>query len=97
MLGPNLFNIFVNDLFYNVKTAKLSAYTNDKKLYFSQREVRILQHTLKSELAIVSSCISDNGLILSTKKCKSLLFRQPKAQRNQKNEEDISYLVNGTV
>ena len=45
----------------------------------------------------MSNWISDNGLILNAKKCESLLFRRPKAQRNQMNEEDISFSVNGTV
>lgn len=43
---PKLFNIFVNDLFYNVKKANLSAYANDKQLYFSHRDAQSLQHTL---------------------------------------------------
>ena len=94
---PNLFNIFLNDLFYHVKKAKLLAYAVDKQLYSSHRDARTLQRTLNSELAIVSSWISDNGLILNAKKCESLLFRRPEAQRQQKNEEDISFSVNGTV
>ena len=98
MLGPHLFNIFINALFYNVKKAKLSAYADDKQLYFSHREALTVQHTINSELAIMSSWISDNGLILNAKKCESLLFRRPKAQGNQTaNEEDISFSVNGIV
>ena len=84
VLGPHLYIIFVNDLFYNIKEAKLSAYA-DKQLYFSHKEALTLQHTLNSELAIVSSWICDNGLILITKNCESLLFRRPKAQCNQTN------------
>ena len=75
MLGSNLFNIFVNDMFYSVKKAKLSTYVDDKQLYFSPRNVQTLQHTPNSELAIVSRWTSDNDLILNPKKCKSLLFR----------------------
>ena len=30
VLGPNLLDIFVNDPFYNVKKAKLSAYADKK-------------------------------------------------------------------
>lgn len=97
VFGPHLLNIFVNDLCYNVKNAKSSAYADDKKLYFSHREALTLQHTLNSELAIVLSWISDNVLILKSKKWESLLFRRLKAQCNQTNEEDISFSVNGTV
>ena len=62
VFGPHLLNIFVNDL------AKLSAYADDKQLYLSHREALTLQHTLNSELAIVLSWISDNVLILKSKK-----------------------------
>ena len=59
-VGPQLFNLFVNELFYNAKKAKLSAYADDKQLYFSHREALTLQHTLNSELAFLSNWISDN-------------------------------------
>ena len=55
MLGSNLFNIFVNNLFYSIKKAKSSTYADDKQLYFSHRDVQTLQLALNSELAIVSS------------------------------------------
>ena len=29
VLGPHLLNIFINDLFYNIKKAKISAYADD--------------------------------------------------------------------
>ena len=67
------------------------------QLYCSHRDARTLQHTLNSELAIASSWISDNGLNLNAKKCEFLLFRRPKAQRHQKNEDNISFTLHGTV
>ena len=39
MLRALTLNIFVNDLDYNVVKAKLSAYANDKQLFFSHRDV----------------------------------------------------------
>ena len=35
MLGPLLFKIFINDLFYFIKEAKLSIYADDNQLYFA--------------------------------------------------------------
>ena len=69
VLGSHQLNIFVNELFYNVKKGKLSAYADDKQLYFSHGEALTLQHTLNSELAIVLSWISYNVLILNAKTC----------------------------
>ena len=47
VLGPHVFNIFINNLFYNIKKAKISAYADGKQLYFSNANVRIVQKTLK--------------------------------------------------
>ena len=87
VLGPLLFNIFINDLFYNIKKAKILAYVDDKQLYFSNANVRIVQKTLNSELAVVSSWITDNGLLLNPEKCKSLIFRITNSKHNQTEEE----------
>lgn len=78
VLGPQLFNIFINDLFYNINKAKLSAYADDKQLYCSNANARIVQRILNSELAGVSSWIKDNGLLLNAKKCESLVFTKIK-------------------
>ena len=96
VLGPQLFNIFINDLFYNIKKAKLSAYADDKQLYCCNANARIVQRILNSELAVVSSWIKDNGLLLNAKKCESLVFRKSNPQRNQAKEDKISFMIDGT-
>ena len=35
VLGPMLFNIFINDLFFHVKKAKMNAYADDHQVYYS--------------------------------------------------------------
>ena len=35
VLGPLLFNVFLNDLYYFIKVAKLSNYADDNQLYSS--------------------------------------------------------------
>ena len=99
VLGPYLFNIFLNDLFYNITKAKISAYmyADDKQLYFSNANARIVQKTLNSELAVVSSWITDNGLLLNPEKCESLIFRRTNSKYNQTEEEKINFSVDGTL
>ena len=97
LLGPHLFNIFINDLFYNIKKAKISAYADDKQLYFSNANARIVQETLNSELVVVSSWITDNGLLLNPEKCESLIFRRTNSKYNQTEEEKINFSVDGTL
>ena len=99
VLGPHLFNVFINDLFCNIKKAKISAYADDKQLYFSNANARIVQKTLNSELAVVSSWITDNGLLLhvNPEKCESLIFRRTNSKYNQIEEEKINFSVDGTL
>jgi len=96
VLGLHLFSIFINDLFYNIKKAKISAYADDKQLYFSNANTRTVQKTLNSELAVVSSWIN-NGLLLNPEKCKSLIFRRTSFKHNQTEEEKIHFSVDGTL
>ena len=35
VLGPLLFNVFINDLFFHIKSVKLNAYADDEQLYDS--------------------------------------------------------------
>ena len=41
VLGPLLFNIFLNDLFYSVTKAKLNSYADDNQLYTSNKDPKL--------------------------------------------------------
>ena len=77
------------------KKAKISAYADYKQLYLSNANARIVQRTLNSELAVVSSWITDNGLLLNAI-CESLIFRRTNPHHNQTVEDEISFSVDGT-
>lgn len=46
---------------------------------------------------MVSSWITDNGLLLNPKKCESLIFRRTNPKNNQTEEEKINFSVDGTL
>ena len=46
VLGPILVNIFINDLFYHIKRAKLNAYADDHQIYYSDRDPVALEECL---------------------------------------------------
>ena len=77
-LGPLLFNINFNDLFYFIKEAKLSNYADDDQLYFADTDPAIVEHVLNKELVVVCEWFRNNKMILNTEKCKALvLSRKP--------------------
>ena len=42
VLGPLLFNIFINDLLYFIKEAKLSNYADDNQMYFADTDPAVV-------------------------------------------------------
>ena len=78
VLGPLLFYIFINDLFYFIKEAKLSNYADDNQLYFADTDPAVVEHVLNKELVVVCEWFRNNKMILNTEKCKALvLSRKP--------------------
>lgn len=47
VLGPLFFNVFLNDLFYFIKVAKLSNYADDNQLYSSDLNPAVVEETMK--------------------------------------------------
>jgi len=45
ILGPLLFNIFMNDLAYVVKQSKLSAYADDTQIFYADKDLAKVQDT----------------------------------------------------
>ena len=52
-LGPLLFNIFLNDLFYFINRANLSNYADDNQIYFSDRDPEVVKSVIVG-LTIIS-------------------------------------------
>ena len=78
VLGPLLFNIFINDLFYFIKEAKLSNYADDNQLYFADSDPAVVEHVVNKELVVVCEWFRNNKMILNPEKCKALvLSRKP--------------------
>ena len=74
VLGPLLFNVFLNDLFYFIKVAKLSNYADDNQLYSIDLNPAVVEETMKEELKIASTWFSNNNLTLNPDKCKAMVI-----------------------
>ena len=81
VLGPLLFNIFLNDLFYFVTEAKLSNYADDNQLTSSDIDPEKVQAALVRDFEITSKWFRDCGLFLNLDKCKLVVLPERKSDQ----------------
>jgi retron-type reverse transcriptase len=62
VLGPALFNVFVNDIFNTVQDCQIYNYADDNVLSFSADTPYILKDTLESDVSRVLNWFIANGL-----------------------------------
>ena len=74
VLGPILFNIFINDLFYHIKRAKLNAYADDHQIHHSDRDPVALEECLCKEVEKPNQWYNDNGMIVNETKHQALIL-----------------------
>jgi len=62
VLSPLLFNIFINDIFYFVKHARLNIYADDQQIYHSDKDPMTLHLRMEKELTTIVNWYAINGL-----------------------------------
>ena len=67
MLGPLLFNIFINDLFLFVSNSFLSNYGDDITLYAFGFNLEEIKNTLHFDFDLVSKWFEENCIVLNSK------------------------------
>ena len=68
VLGPILFNIFVNDLYYVNLSSDIANYADDNSLYHSSHSIDDLIDTLKTDTCTTVSWFADNHMMANTEK-----------------------------
>ena len=71
VLGPMLFNIFINDLFQHVKYAKLNAYADDHQNYSSNLDPIALEKCICQEGNVANQWYKNNDMIVKREKAPS--------------------------
>ena len=69
ILGPLLFNIFINDIFLFVEKSKICNYADDNTLFPCEENFDLVYEKLRSDFAILSKWYFDNFLVLNAGKC----------------------------
>ena len=76
ILGPLLFNIFLNDLFLFVEKSDLSNYADDNALYSSGNDQEKVKQNLRQGFEIVTRWFYENYMILNSRKCHFMCLGQ---------------------
>ena len=75
ILGPLLFNIFLNDLFLYPEEAFLSNYADHNTLYSIGNTTESVKKALSNDLRIIENWFLENLLVLNAKKYQYTCFR----------------------
>ena len=70
VLGPLLFNLFINDLFFVVENSEVCNYADDNSLLVSDCSIGKIIHQLESDISILEKWFANNGMLLNEDKCK---------------------------
>ena len=73
VLGPLLFNIFINDLFYFVENSNIYKFAEDNTLSVAHVNLETIIHKLESDIDYLNTWFKENGLLLNEKKCQFMI------------------------
>ena len=74
ILGPLLFNIYLNDLFMFVNVAQICNYADDTTIYACDSNIESITETLESDALKIAEWFRDNCMKLNEDKCHLMVF-----------------------
>ena len=74
LLGPLLFNIFMNDLVFAIKDCRLINYADYSKLYLSHQDPLVVQEGINQDLANTIQWFQQNGMIANPEKYQAVVL-----------------------
>ena len=89
ILGPILFNIFINYLFLFINKAKLANLADDNTIYANSAEMETLLDILEKESETAIKWFKQNGMIVNPDKFQAMVLGR------HKQKEKINLKVNG--
>ena len=86
ILGPLLFNIFLNDIFYFIRDVSIANYADDNTSYTTEKNITSLLETLEGETNILIDWFRINEMKPNEDKCHLLVINQENVSVNLGNE-----------
>ena len=76
ILGPLIFNIFLNDIFYFVTKGNMYNYANDNSISVSHKELALLSRQLQTEAEVTFQWFLDNAMEVNPTKFKVYYWKE---------------------
>ena len=74
VLGPLLFNIFINDIFFLVNETEVCNYADDTTIFACDPDVNNVQYKLEADVCLLSKWFVDHHMKPNDAKCHFTLF-----------------------
>ena len=84
ILGPTLFNIFMNDLAYAIKQCRIVSYPDDTNVHSSCKDVCAVQNNLSIDLENATSWFIQNGMKPNPDKYQAMVLGKTEDKLNFK-------------
>ena len=82
ILGPLLFYIFMNSIFFYIEKSDLCNYADDSTLYIADKSLSALINNLNKDFLKISNWFHDNHLVLNLDKGHFIILRDDKQTTN---------------
>ena len=76
ILGPLLFNIFINGIFYFIKETKMANYADDNTIYTVESNIEHLLKPLEKETSLILNWYKINEMKSNDEKCHLILCKE---------------------
>ena len=97
ILGPTLFNIFINDLAYAIKQCRIVNYADDTNIHCSSKDVGDVQNNLIIDLEKVTSWFIQNGMKPHPDKYQAMVLGKTEDKLNLKIDIKTTEKTSGVV
>ena len=90
VLGPLLFNIFINDLFLFVENSDICNYADDNTLIAADINIDSIITKLEADIDTLNSWFTDNHMLLNGDKCQFMIVCSSRLSRNDTRRVTIA-------
>ena len=86
IIGPLLFNIYINDIFFFINSNNLTNYADDNTPYVINSDINTLLDNVENDTSILVKWFNDNYFKMNPDKCHLLITN---------HDDDVSVIVDG--